>query len=386
MRRSLARLLVLATALGAATGGIAWLHARAATPETATAAPLPVAVAPVVLTDHFVRTVRYTGRIEAARETTLAFEQGGLVIEMLVDEGDRVAAGAPLARQDSEIRTLERRRLAGERAATAAQIELARRTEDRQRALSGRGFSADQAHDEARFQRMALEAEAEALDAAIARLDAEIADAILAAPFAGTIGARHLDEGVVAAAGTPALDILETSRLQARIGVPAALAGAVAVGENHRVDVDGRAFTASLARKRVDLVGATRTVTLIFDVVVPDGVAPPALGELAALVRTEHEPEAGFWVPLAVLEEGAKGLWRVPIVVEDDSGWRRRAVAVEIVHAELERVFVRGAMPSDAHLLVAGAHRVPNGAAVEPLEQLSPNPSHARTAPDRPAG
>lgn len=361
MARIVTPVVVLAAVAGLAAGTW-WLHVRAAAPTSAASTPLVVETRPVAPADRFVRTARHVGRIEPARAVTLAFEQSGLVTEVVVDEGDRVAAGAVVARQDTRIRAAERRRLTAQREALAARIALAERTEVRQSALEGRGFAATRALDEARFGRARLQAEAAAVDAAIARLDVELAKAVLRAPFAGTVGARHVDEGATVAMGTPVLDLDETDRLEARIGVPPAVAAALQVGEAATLLHGDRRLAATLVGKRADLDARTRTVRLRFALNAPSD-APP-LGSLVELVVRDEVTAVGFWAPLAALETAPKGLFRLAVAVPEDGGWRRRSASVAVVHAEAERAFVRGPVPADARMVVAGAHRVPEDARV----------------------
>jgi len=352
---------VVVGALAALAAGSWWLHLRAtAAPIAETERPMPARTVPIRLVDHFSREVRYAGRIEPARETTLAFEQAGLVVEILIDEGAQAAAGDVIARQDTRLRDAERARLLAERDALTAEIELAVRTERRQTALEGRGFSATQALDEARFRRLRLEAERVAVEAAIARLDVELDKAVLRAPFAGTVGARWLDEGATVTAGTPVLELLETGRLEARIGLPADAAAGLRPGDAAVLEAAGRRLSATVVAKRPDLAERTRTVPVRF-ALDPSKAAPPT-GTLAAYTVEQRVDARGFWVPVAALETAPKGLFRVPIAVPDDDGWRRASASVEVEHSTTARAFVRGVVPADARLIVAGAHRVAEGA------------------------
>ncbi len=359
-------LVIMALSAVVLAAGTYWLHARAAVDALPPTEPLAVRTAPLVAADHFQRTARYAGRIEAARMTTLAFEQPGLVTEVVVEEGDEVRTGAVIARQDVRIREAERDRLEAEQAALAARIALAERTEQRQSALETRGFSATQALDEARFARASLEAEAAAVAAEIARLDVELDKAILRAPFAGAIGARSLDDGATVTAGTPVVELFETGRPEARVGVPPEVAAGLAVGAVIKLEHADRTLEARLVGKRADLDGRTRTVQLRLAV---DADPPPPLGTLVALALEERVALHGFRVPVTVLQAGAKGLFNVPIVLpQGDGDWRRGYVAVEVLHTTAETAFVQGSVPAGALLVVAGAHRVANGAPVRLLD------------------
>ncbi|MEM0942421.1 MAG: hypothetical protein AAGI70_00595, partial [Pseudomonadota bacterium] len=77
------------------------LKARAAAePELAGRAPLTVTATPLMLVDEYQVRESFAGRIEPARETMLSAERGGLLVELMVEEGDRVAAGQVVAKLD----------------------------------------------------------------------------------------------------------------------------------------------------------------------------------------------------------------------------------------------------------------------------------------------
>lgn len=134
----------------------------------------------------FVREVSGTGKVEAARSRVLVFPITGTVAEVAVAEGDRVPAGATLARLDT--RSLERE-LASDRAAldsARADLERVRAEQPIDRldtagtvtAAEHRVADADQALDDARGQLAATErlyavggAARNELDAASAALD-----------------------------------------------------------------------------------------------------------------------------------------------------------------------------------------------------------------------
>ncbi len=72
----------------------------------------------------FVREVSGTGVVNAARSRSLVFSGAGTVAEVLVSEGDRVEAGAPLARLDT--RALERDLASSRSALASARADLER--------------------------------------------------------------------------------------------------------------------------------------------------------------------------------------------------------------------------------------------------------------------
>lgn len=323
------------------------------------AALLPVATTRLRPESGYTVEDRFLGRLEPARRAALAFERGGLVTEVLVEEGAVVAAGDPLARLDTAALEAERLRLVAQRAQVAAALDLARRTLERQEALGDRGHASTQRLDEAQLSAAVEAARAEEIAAALARLDVDLAKSVLTAPFAGTIGARAADPGAVVGAGALVVEIHETDAPIARVGVAPSAARDLAPGARATLTIDGALVPARLVAIRPDLDPATRTVTALFEPLRPTRAAFGATVELR-LPRRIDEP--GYWVPLAALAEGRRGLWSVLVAATvPGEGARIVRETVEVLHVADERAFVRGTLAPGAALVAGGAHRVAPG-------------------------
>jgi len=361
-----ARLVAAGVIVGATVAGVSALHAAAEArddvrPEVRP--PLPVLVVEARPETGYEVPERYVGRLEPAREARLAFERGGLVVEVAVEEGGRVEAGDAVARLDTALLEAERARLLAQREQAAAELELARLTLERQRSLNARGHAPDQRLDEARLNAAALSARLSQTDAAIRALEVDIAKSVLRAPFAGTVGARLADEGAVVAAGAPVADLLETGRPRARVGVSPEAAAALEAGARVRLTVAGREVPARLEALRPDLSTATRTVAALIALDAP----PAPFGETVELTVARRVPAEGTWLPLTALVEGRRGLWSVFAAAPDGAGGHAVArESVEVLHVADGRAYVRGTLADGALVVAAGAHRVIPGQAVVP--------------------
>lgn len=349
-----ATLITLGLALGLVTGATALIAGRAGTEEAAPErAAVTVATTRLRLQENYEIALSYRGRVEAGQRVEIGFEAAGTLATVAVDEGDFVAKGTRLATLDT--RALEADRAAQEagRDALLAETELARRTAERQRALADRDHASAQRLDEAELTLARLEAEVRRADAALTALDIALEKAALTAPFDAHVGARTADPGVRLAPGQPILTLHEAVAPRLRVGVPAELAARLAPGDTADVEIDGRTLTATLAGIRADIDPATRTRDLLFDLPVAD----VATGALGTLTLRRNVPGDGAWVPTAALSEGVRGLWTV-FVVED--GIARRE-AVEVVHTDGARAYVRGHLPDGAEIVTGGPHRIAAG-------------------------
>jgi len=249
------------------------------------------------------------GELRAARRTTVAAEEGGIVREMLVREGLAVEAGELLARLDGTRREFERAAL--EAALLAARATLVERELNEARRFRDRGLLARAEEAGATNPRELADAESEL---AIARaqvaqakaviagterqvelLSQRIADLDVRAPFAGTVTLRHAEAGAFVAEGGAVVDLSETARLEGWFDVPQELfaaagelaardpggmaaieirtaTGAVVKGESLRVvpEIDQRARTFH-AIVAVDNAHGAFAPGLALDAFVPQG-------------------------------------------------------------------------------------------------------------------
>jgi RND family efflux transporter MFP subunit len=249
------------------------------------------------------------------------------------------------------------------RARLATDVELARLTRDRQEALSAAAASA-QRRDEARLALAAAEAALAEADARLAAITIELEKSELRAPFAGRIAARRADEGAMLAAGAPVVEVLETGRPRARIGIAPEVAAGLVPGAEYALEIDGRERPARLAALRPDLDPASRTVTALFDL---DGGGGVPFGATAVFAAETFHAAEGAWLPLSALVDGGRGTWVVYTLAEDGDAERIAREAVEVLSVQGDRAYVRGALPEGVRVVRDGTHRVRPGQAVAAL-------------------
>jgi HlyD family secretion protein len=230
-----------------------------------------------------------SGTVEAT-ETRLGFQVPGRVAEILVDEGDAVTAGQPLATLDSEetsarreqavarleasralLRELERGFRSEEvRQAEAAlvsateRLEDARRDLDRTRQLFDGGAvsreildKAQTAFDIATSQRRQTEEQLRLLrsgsrveridaqravvteaEAAVKAIDAALANFSVSAPVNGIVSVRHSEPNEIVAPGQPVLTLMNPGDRWVRIYIPEDRIGDISLGNVARISAD----------------------------------------------------------------------------------------------------------------------------------------------------
>lgn len=158
--------------------------------------------------------------LEAVRAATLAAQTSGRVVDLRVDAGDRVAAGAVLLRLDAAEAA---QAVAGAEAGVArAEADLinARAELERTRSLFQRKFVSQAALDRAEAALQSAQAQSRAARAGRGEAAVVKGYATLAAPFAGVVAARHVERGEMAQPGAPLLTLYDPSAMRALVDLP----------------------------------------------------------------------------------------------------------------------------------------------------------------------
>ena len=188
---------------------------------------------------------RVTGDVRAIDRSRIAAEEEGRVLEVLVEEGDRVAAGDVLVRLDDVRLRLEATQLTAEHAAAnalkqvrAAELERAQRDVRSLEALATGSAGNPKELDDARSDVLVAEArvleaaaELSLIDARQALLATRIEDMTILAPFAGTVVTRAAERGGWLDRGDEAVELIADHAFEVWLDVPQRFARALADDE-----------------------------------------------------------------------------------------------------------------------------------------------------------
>lgn len=324
-----------------------------AAPDPAPAHTISVAVKPLKFEKAYTVRRSFVGQVEPQKTTSLSFELPGRLSEVAAEEGDFVRKGQLLARQDVSLLKSEQAQLVASKAATEAQLRFADQTVARNSKLTESGFTSQAGLDEALSRQSELRARIREIDARLDNVAIRIAKSELVSPFDGQITERLVDGSEALGAGQRVFVLLELRKPQVRIGV--ALDVTEAELTDAKIEVDGQEHPATLVALRPDVDPVTRTRTALFEL---DTLDDPVFGQTARLVFFETVAADGVWLPTASLKEGARGQWTVLTVDQDNTV---RSAGVEILYADGDRVFARGAFPEGTVLIDEGPHRVTVG-------------------------
>ena len=269
--------------------------------------PLPVETAAAYRSDIYA-TFDTTATIEADADAQVSARVSGEVVEILVEEGDRVTEGQVLARLDGE-------RLALELAQARARLEMTTREFERMGRLRERGLVSAAMVEGLAFERDALKA---AYD--LMRLRYEYTQ--IRAPISGIVSVREVKIGSHLLEGAPAFRITGTSRLVVHLKIPQIELSRIAAGNEAQVTVDAlpeRRVKAKIVRlsPTIDTRSGTFRATAYIDN--DDGALAPGMFGRFSIAWERHED--ALLVPSnAVLREDNE---MVVYVVADGAASRR---------------------------------------------------------------
>ncbi|NEO25716.1 MAG: efflux RND transporter periplasmic adaptor subunit [Kamptonema sp. SIO4C4] len=363
----------------------------------------------------------YTGEVAALRSSDVGFERSGQLVSVLVESGDRVTAGQPLARLDTQNLQTQRQQLLAEKSramAQLAELQAGPRQEDiaaaraevqniqeqlrlkqaqrsRREYLYNEGAISQEELDEFTYSENALEARLnkaqsnlaklrngtrpeqitaqeariQQINANIADLDVTISKSTLKAPFAAIISDRQVDEGTVVSAGQPVVSLVENATPEIRVGIPAKVAQKMRVGQTQTVQLGEQNYNATISAILPEIDPETRTQTVVLD------LKQAALrhinpGQTARIEITERITQNGYWLPTSALTEGVRGLWTCYILTpspENPEVYQLQQQSVEIIHEQGDRVLVQGTIQPGDQLVATGVHRLVPSQKVRPV-------------------
>lgn len=309
--------------------------------------------------------LQLSGTLEAKDSVDLGFRQSGRVAEVLVEEGDRIGKGDPLARLDSVQQEQGLKVAEANLASARATQEQARQASERATAMLDRGVGTRAARDQAVQVLSEAKGAVERAESSVDQARRALDDTVLRAPEASVVTGKDMSPGQVVAAAQPVVSLASLEGLEAVFRSPDHPLLDDAMGAEVRlspIDFDAREMTGVVTEIAPLVDPATGTVTVRADV--EDG--PEGIDLLGAAVRghLRVRSDSGIVVPwTALTRQGeAAAVW----IVGD--GNRVSLSPVEISHFSDGEVYLSGGIEAGQTIVGAGSQLLYPGRPVEPAE------------------
>ena len=356
---------------------LALATACTSTPPAAVEAPPPPVHAITIEPQRVVPRSFATSELLANRHANLRSETAGRVVAVFVEPGERVEEGQVLLRLDVGRPASAVQAANASVAQTEARLNQARRELARTEKLVNTGGLPEQRLDDADDSvQLALAArDAARAEARLARRG--LTEAVVRAPFAGTVVDRTVELGEYLAPGSPLLSLADTSVLKARVLLDPREALDVSVGS--------RAIVTAYARPdeeyggevvRVGDVVDPRTRRLPVEIEIDEHGSRLRPGLVARFSVQTGDPITVVQVPLdGVFERfGSQHVY----VIEEGVA-HRRAIVLGPVRAGYAEV-IRGIEPGEV-IVSKGVTRVVDGSKVQVVPEDPATASSAEAPP-----
>jgi RND family efflux transporter MFP subunit len=179
--------------------------------------------------------------VEAVRQSTVAAQIAGRIVELRFDVGDYVKKGEVIARIDE--RAAAQALAASEAQVREAEAALrnARAEYERARQLVSQKFLSQAALDRAEAVYKSAQARVSALLAGASQAATERGFATIVAPYSGVVSARHVELGEMATPGKPLMTGFDPGTLRVSATVPQAQVAAIQAGAKARIEIPSAA-------------------------------------------------------------------------------------------------------------------------------------------------
>lgn len=311
------------------------------------------------------KTLTFPGSVSAVKQSDMAFEVPGRIVEMPVTEGELVDAGSILAQLDPRDYKSQRERARAE--ANAARADFNRYD----RAYKAKAVTAQ----ELDMARRALGV----ANAELQRAQKAVDDTVLRAPFDGRVARKLVKDFANVQAKQPVLVLQSEHALEMRVNVPEEDWIKEATVES-AADIEDKAnITVVISSLKDQPIPATITafqsnadpITRTFEVTVqfepPEGVAisPGMTGHVAYVPTVESTDD--LWVPASAVVAGPDNTPFVWLFSQEQGVISKQPVTLGQLSGE--NLAIESGLERGDRIAVSGVHMLSEGMPVHAMEK-----------------
>ena len=251
---------------------------------------------------------RVQAEIEALQAPQIKSKVSAEVVELKVDEGDRVRQGQVLARLDDELFRLDRDAARADIARLQALLDNQLLTLKRDRSLFAQKLIPDTRLDASRLAVKQTRASIVHARALLSKAEYQLSHTVITAPIDGIIQQRNVSLGDFvdprSPGSKPLFQIVNPDRLRARLRFPQTLAERVQVGMAVRLLRADRPLSARITQLRPMLEPGSRALQALVDFDNSHGWKP---GESVAAEAVLQRRDQALLLPEAALVQRPRG-------------------------------------------------------------------------------
>jgi len=309
----------------------------------------------------------FVGTIKPRIETDMGFRVPGKVAKRLVEVGQTVDLGQPLATLDEIDLKLQAEQAEAELRAATGVLAQAGAAEQRAKDLRAKGWATDAQLDSAKAAADEARARLNRAERSVELTNNSLSYATLVADTRGVVTATMIEPGQVVAAGQAAIRVARLGEKEAVVAVPETLLNRAKSGVATVTlwSDANRKYAAKLREVAPSADPATRTYLAKFSL--PDVGEDVSLGMTATLTLSDRETERVARLPLSALysQGGDPSLY----VVDDKGAISLRPVAVKSYDSNC--VVISSGVDEGAKIVVLGVQKLDPTQKVRVVSSLS---------------
>jgi RND family efflux transporter MFP subunit len=309
----------------------------------------------------------FVGTIKPRIETDMGFRVPGKVAKRLVEVGETVNVGQPLATLDEVDLKLQAEQAEAEFRAATGVLAQAAAAEQRAKDLRAKGWATDAQLDQAKAAGDEARARLNRAERSVELTKNSLSYATLVADSRGVITATLIDPGQVVASGQTAIRVARFAEKEAVVAIPETLVGRAKEGVATVTlwSEPDKTYAAKLREVAPSADPATRTYLAKFSL--PDAGEGVSLGMTATLTLSDSHTERVARLPLSSLysQGGDPSLY----VVDDKGEVALKPVTVKSYESNC--VVVSGGVEEGAKIVVLGVQKLDATQKVRVVSSLS---------------
>lgn len=306
----------------------------------------------------------YAGEIRARTESRLAFRVPGKMVKRLVDAGQSVKAGQPLAQIDPQDLQLGQQAALATLGAARANLELSEAEFKRYKELKDQGFISGMELDRREASLKSSRAQMEQARAQAGVQGNQTSYAVLTADASGVITGVDAEPGAVVSAGTPVLRLAHDGPRDALFNVPEDRVAAIRalLGKKDALKLKLWGETTLQPATVREIAAAADPVTRTFAVKADLGSAAVRLGQTASVLVDSPAVDGLIRLPMAAVfeQQGQANVWLL-----DKATMTVKAGPIQVAGADGNQVVVAAGLQPGQTVVTAGVHALTPGQKVQ---------------------
>jgi RND family efflux transporter MFP subunit len=318
----------------------------------------------------------YPGKVRASQRVDLAFQVDGPLVELPVDEGQRVEKDQLIARIDPRDFEVNLRDARAKLARAEAALKLAQSDYERVSRIRKQDPGAiSQADVDKKLEALdGVKADIEAFTAAVDAAKLQLSYTYLRAPFAGVTATRHVDNFQEVRAKQPIVTLDNISHLEILVDVPEMVMANVRGGDTTGVAefeaAPGRQFPLNLKEYSTRADPKTQTYRIVLTMPAPEGVR--ILHGMTANVHATTiagDEGDGFVIPAIAVFSDESGNPQVWVVDQSTNTVQRRDVMTGDLTGTDSIQVLDGLEPGEM-IAISGVSRLRERMKIRPVERI----------------